>query len=57
VFYHELSHPWLYTRAELDAFNAMRHEEETGKWKKGEWKKGEWEVVEGWEVGESEGEE
>jgi len=32
-FYHELNHPWLYTQAELDAFNAMRHKE-TQEWKK-----------------------
>ncbi|CAN9200368.1 unnamed protein product [Alternaria alternata] len=62
----ELNHPWLYTRAELDAFSSGRHKEamekwtevglDAGDWEAGDWEAGDWEAGD-WEVDESEGEE
>ena len=52
----KLNHPWLYTRAELDAFSSGRHKEAIEKWTGVELDAGDWEAGD-WEVDESEGEE
>ncbi|CAI9629769.1 unnamed protein product [Alternaria burnsii] len=52
----ELNHPWLYTRAELDAFSSGRHKEAMEKWTEVGLDAGDWEAGD-WEVDESEGEE